>query len=218
MIIALLPVAGIIFLILIIICVIVSLFGNDKMIYRSSFVLPFDTTKYTITSPYGERTDPIDNTKAFHSGIDVVPTSSNIVSVADGKVVVSEVQESGGESVIIEHQVSGSVYRSGYHHLKENSRTVKVGDTVKQGQQIGIMGNTGKSTGPHLHFSLQRFNAKEQKFEYTDPSNIITNNVASKNYSLFDYDNNKFNNNNLLPPYNNGPLKDNYNKPYPTKP
>lgn len=189
MLIALLPVIGIIMIVLIILSILAALFGSDTAFYQSFFVLPFDTNTYTITSPYGERIDPISGEKSFHSGIDVVPTSSNIVAVADGTVVVSEVQDMGGESIIIEHKLGGQVYRSGYHHLKENSRVVNVGDQVKQGQQIGIMGSTGYSTGPHLHFSLQKFNASSQQFERTDPSIVINNKISAKEYNLFDYDN-----------------------------
>lgn len=179
-----------------------SLFGNEETIYKSYFVLPFDTNVYTITSPYGERVDPIDKTKSFHSGIDVVPNSYNIVSVADGDVVASENQGDGGETVIIEHKVSGMVYRSIYRHLKEDSRVVQVGDKVTQGQQLGIMGSTGRATGDHLHFSLQKFSVIKQKFEYTDPSIIINNKISAKQYSLYDYAENKFN------------VPDNFNKDY----
>ncbi len=187
MLIALLPVVGVILIVIIIMSILAALFGSDTAFYQSYFVLPFDTDIYTITSPYGERTDPITGEKSFHNGIDVVPTSSNIVAIADGTVVVSEVQESGGESVFIEHKIGGQVYRSGYHHLKENSRVVKVGDVVKQGQQIGVMGSTGRSTGPHLHFSLQKFNASTQKFERTDPTIVINNKISANEFNLFDY-------------------------------
>lgn len=180
-------------IVVIILSVIASLLGSDTAFYQSYFVLPFDTDTYTITSSYGERTDPISGEQDFHSGIDVVPTSSNIVAVADGKVVISEVQESGGECVIIEHRIGGQVYRTGYLHLKENSRVVNVGDEVKQGQQIGIMGSTGYSTGTHLHFSLQKFNASKQTFEQTDPSIIINNKISAKEYNLYDYSNQNFN-------------------------
>lgn len=203
MLIALLPVALIIFLVLIILSILAALFGSDTAFYQSYFVLPFDTNTYTITSPYGERNDPFTNEKSFHSGIDVVPTSSNIVAIADGTVVVSDVQEVNGEHVVIEHRIAGQVYRSGYYHLKENSRAVNVGDTVKQGQQIGIMGSTGKSTGTHLHFSLQKFNATSQKFDYTDPSMVINNNVSAKEFNYFDYNtqNNNQNSSGLPNPY-----------------
>ena len=187
MVIILLPVIGIIMIILIILSILAALFGSDTGFYQSFFVLPFDTDEYTITSPYGKRTDPISGEESFHSGIDVVPISSNIVAVADGTVIVSEVQDMGGESVIIEHKLGGQVYRSGYYHMKENSRVVTVGETVKQGQQIGIMGSTGYATGTHLHFSLQKFNVSSQTFDYTDPSIVITNRITAKKYSLFDY-------------------------------
>ncbi|MCI8445908.1 MAG: M23 family metallopeptidase [Bacilli bacterium] len=187
MLIALLPVVGIIMIILIILAILAALLGSDTAFYQSFFVLPFDCNTYSITSDYGERIDPISYEISFHNGIDVVPTSSNIVAIADGIVVASEVQDMGGESVIIEHKISGQVYRSSYHHLKENSRVVNVGDQVKQGQQVGIMGSTGYVTGTHLHFSLQKFNTKEQKFEYTDPTIVIKNKISAKEYNLFDY-------------------------------
>lgn len=180
-------------IVIIILSIIASIFGSETAFYQSYFVLPFDTDTYTITSPYGEREDPISGEKDFHSGIDIVPTSSNIVAVADGKVVVSEVQESSGEVVILEHHLGGQVYRTGYLHLKENSRVVNVGDEVKQGQQIGVMGSTGYSTGPHLHFNLQKFNASKQSFEKTDPSIIINNKINAKEYNLYDYSNQSFN-------------------------
>lgn len=175
--------------ILIIMSVIAALFGSDTAIYQSSFVLPFDSNTYTITSPYGERTDPINGEKTIHSGIDVVPTSHNIVAIADGTVVVSDVGETNGEHIILEHKVMGQVYRSGYYHMKENSRTVKVGDVVKQGQQLGIMGSTGRSTGPHLHFELKKYSVSSQKFEFTDPSIVINNKISAKKFDLYDYTN-----------------------------
>ena len=56
------------------------------------------------------------------------------------------------------------------------------------------MGDTGKTTGIHLHFSLQKFNVKKQDFEYTDPSIIINNKIQAEDYSLYDYDNNGYKN------------------------
>ena len=155
MLIAILPVAAILFLVLIILAILVAIFGGQESFYKSNFVLPFDTTQYSITSPYGERIDPISSEVKFHYGIDVVPISNNIVAIADGTIITSAYDpDSAGEYVIIEHKISGTTYRSSYYHLKENSRVVKNGDQVKQGQQIGIMGSTGYSTGTHLHFGL----------------------------------------------------------------
>ncbi len=207
MLIALAPVAFILFIVLIILAILVALFGNQESFYKSNFVLPFDTTEFTITSPYGPRIDPISFEEKVHNGIDVVPISSNIVAIANGKVVSSAYDpDSAGEYVIIEHKISGTTYRSGYYHLKENSRVVKSGEQVKQGQQIGLMGSTGYSTGTHLHFVLQEYNAKEKKFDYTDPTSIIKNKILAKSFNLYDYTNNRFNtpfdNKNL---YNNVP-------------
>ena len=56
------------------------------------------------------------------------------------------------------------------------------------------MGDTGKTTVIHLHFSLQKFNVKKQDFEYTDPSIIINNKIQAEDYSLYDYDNNGYKN------------------------
>ncbi len=193
MLIALAPVALIIFLVLIILAILVALFGNQESFYKSNFVLPFDTTTFTITSPYGPRIDPISLEESVHNGIDVVPISSNIVAIANGKVVSSAYDPDGsGEYVVIEHIISGTTYRSGYYHMKENSRVVKVGDQVSQGQQIGIMGTTGYSTGVHLHFVLQEYNAKTKKFEYSDPTSIINNKIVAKTLNLYDYTYNKF--------------------------
>lgn len=201
MLIALLPFIAIIFLVLIILGVCASIFGSQENFYRSSFVLPFDTSEYTITSPYGDRNNPVATGTEFHNGVDVVPISSNIVAIADGIVVVSSYSSSAGEQVVIEHKINGTTYRSGYYHLKENSRVVKVGDKVKQAQQIGLMGSSGISTGPHLHLFLQVYNAKDQKFDYTDPTIILKNKITADSYNLYDYNNNKFTN-----PFNQGNL------------
>ena len=85
MIIALLPVAFIIFIVLIIVALLTSLFGNQEMTYKTSFVLPFDTNNFTITSDYGLRNDPFTNEKSKHNGIDVVPVNTKNI---DRKSVV----------------------------------------------------------------------------------------------------------------------------------
>lgn len=119
MIIALLPVAFIIFIVLIIVALLTSLFGNQEMTYKTSFVLPFDTNNFTITSDYGLRDDPFTNEKSKHNGIDVVPVNTkNIVAIADGKVVASTLDSAGAEYVLIEHKINGTTYRSGYWQEK----------------------------------------------------------------------------------------------------
>ena len=193
LIIALLPVALIVFIVLIILAIIAACFGNEEMIIRSSFTLPFNTTNYVITSPFGTREDPISKETTKHNGIDVIPSdTTDILAVSDVIVVSSDIDSQGAEYVIIEHNLGGTTYRTGYWHLKENSRCVKVGDNVKQGQQIGIMGSTGYSTGPHLHLFLQEYNSSKKSFEYKDPINIIENKILPENVNLYNYDTNSY--------------------------
>ncbi len=124
---------------------------------------PVDKGEFTaptygvITSPYGTRYHPIDNTTSFHRGLDIAPTNGGnpaVVSVADGIVTYSKVDVGGfGNYVVVSHQASnGKRYATVYGHLRE--RHVKVGDQVKKGGQLGVMGTTGHSTGVHLHFEI----------------------------------------------------------------
>ena len=93
---------------------------------------------------------------------------------------------------MIEHTVDNTKYRSSYWHLKENSRVVKTGEEVKQGQQIGVMGNTGYSTGTHLHFALEKYNSITEEYEYIDPSGIIKSSESCSNCNLYDYKKNEY--------------------------
>ena len=116
---------------------------------------PFESNKYRVTSPYGQRV--LNGVNQWHNGIDLVGEGSTAVcSVCDGKVVSSTMitDKSNrtwewGNYVCVE--ADGK--RMYYCHLA--SRAVKVGDTVKKGQRIGIMGNTGYSFGAHLHFEVR---------------------------------------------------------------
>ena len=103
-----------------------------------------------ITSPYGARGGE------FHYGVDIAQRGPNvpIVAAADGVVVTSHYSRSYGNVVYIAHSINGQVYTTVYAHM--DSRLVSAGQTVKKGQQIGIMGNTGESFGQHLHFELYR--------------------------------------------------------------
>lgn len=93
---------------------------------------------------------------AFHEGLDLNPGDGYPVqSIAEGVVVVSEYSGALGAHVIIEHTVDGQVIRSLYAHMQGDSLAVSVGQTVTRGQQLGLVGNTGQSTGPHLHFGIQ---------------------------------------------------------------
>ncbi len=93
---------------------------------------------------------------ADHLGIDLNPGNGYpIQAIADGVVVLAAEDAGGlGVHVVIEHTVNGQVVRSLYAHMQYGSSTVAVGDTVSRGQQLGLVGNTGASTGPHLHFGI----------------------------------------------------------------
>ncbi|MFC7401045.1 peptidoglycan DD-metalloendopeptidase family protein [Citricoccus sp. GCM10030269] len=87
-----------------------------------------------------------------HEGFDIAaPTGRKVVAAADGKVVTSDYASSPGNRVVVDH---ASGWETRYLHL--NSKSVSVGQTVKKGQTVGYVGSTGGSTGPHLHFQIER--------------------------------------------------------------
>lgn len=105
-----------------------------------------------LTSPFGTRRDPFTGRASFHTGIDIAaPPGTAIKATLDGSVSYTGVSSIYGKYIIISH---GSGYQSMYGHL--SVITVKRGQTVQQGGIIGRVGNTGRSTGPHLHFSVYK--------------------------------------------------------------
>ena len=105
-----------------------------------------------ISSYFGERADPFDGREAFHKGVDFagVP-GSNVTAVAAGIVTWAGERSGYGKLVEINH---GDGFVTRYAH---NERTlVNVGETVKRGEPVALMGSTGHSTGPHVHFEVLR--------------------------------------------------------------
>jgi len=103
-----------------------------------------------ITSSYGSRTDPFTGLRSSHPGIDFASAEgSQVLAVASGIVVDAGDRSGYGEMVEINH---GNGYVTRYGH---NSKLlVRPGDRVLKGQAIALMGSTGRSTGPHVHFEL----------------------------------------------------------------
>jgi murein DD-endopeptidase MepM/ murein hydrolase activator NlpD len=103
-----------------------------------------------ISSYFGERADPFDGREAFHKGVDFAGTQgSDVVAVAAGVVTWAGPRSGYGKLIEINH---GDGYTTRYAH---NERTlVAVGQTVKRGEPIALMGSTGHSTGPHVHFEV----------------------------------------------------------------
>lgn len=108
-------------------------------------------TSGRLTSPFGERIHPVSKRVDFHSGIDLAnDTGTNIYASASGIVLFSDVNGTYGNMIIISH---GNGYSTVYAHLSK--QLVKSGTQVKKGDLIGKMGNSGRSTGSHLHFEIR---------------------------------------------------------------
>lgn len=103
-----------------------------------------------VSSPFGWRSDPIAGGARFHKGIDLpMPSGSEVRTPADGRVVSVGEQPGYGLTVVVDH---GSGLESRYAHL--SSTDVRPGDTVRSGGLIARSGNSGRSTGPHLHLEV----------------------------------------------------------------
>jgi len=104
-----------------------------------------------IGSTFGQRLDPIAGVTAMHEGIDfVAEPGTRVISAAGGVVVSAENHPQYGNLIEIDH---GNDFSSRYAHLSR--MLVRPGQVIKRGQEIGASGNTGRSTGPHLHFEVR---------------------------------------------------------------
>jgi len=155
---------------------------------------PFDRPHPRITSPYGWRIHPILKTRRHHNGCDwAMAVGSPLYAIARGTVVYAGASRlkfpdgepaGGGYIVKLRHKVNGEWITSSYMHLKKGSiqaARIKVGDKVVEGQKIGEAGNTGESTGPHLHFEIQRgkhYIYTNNGTRYTEPTSYIKTQIA----------------------------------------
>lgn len=115
--------------------------------------------RFRISSPYGYRIHPIFKVNKLHTGIDIpAPTGTAVTAAAGGTVIHSDWLGSYGKAIMVDHG-GGIVTLYGHN----SSLTVSKGATVKKGDTIAIIGNTGYSTGPHLHFEVRKNGA------YVDP-------------------------------------------------
>ena len=122
--------------------------GGSSFVSGESWARPCSWRK--LTSPYGYRTHPTTGQWKFHNGVDLANDQGTpIYAVRSGKVTVATYGGTYGYYVTINH---GDGFSSLYAHMTRY--VVSKGDTVKKGQLIGYMGSTGRSTGPHLHFSI----------------------------------------------------------------
>ena len=127
---------------------------KEEMLASIPAIQPVSNEDLTrIASGFGFRIDPIYKTKKMHTGLDfTADTGTPVYATGNGVVVQCEVKRWGyGQSIIIDH---GFGYRSRYAHLSEFK--CKPGDKIVRGQIIGLVGSTGKSTAPHLHYEVEK--------------------------------------------------------------
>lgn len=115
--------------------------------------------EYRVTSPFGWRTSPINGKREFHTGIDLAkPHQASIYAFTAGEVMYAKEGVTGsgfgGYGIVVAIRDPETGHLHCYAHL--DSVAVKVGDKVKQGQQIGRQGSTGQSTGSHLHYEIRK--------------------------------------------------------------
>ena len=127
-------------------------FVNDP---TSAVQWPFPTG-VPISDGFGPRAAPCSGCSTMHKGLDMLPGEGTpIGAIAAGTVIEAVSSDAGlGVSARIEHVIDGRTYVSIYAHMQFGSLLVSEGQQVQVGQQIGEVGNTGQSTGPHLHLEI----------------------------------------------------------------
>lgn len=125
--------------------------SHDEMLRCIPAIQPISNKDLKKTaSGYGTRIDPIYGTTKFHSGMDFSASiGTDVYATGDGKVIKVGWQTGYGKTIVIDH---GFGYQTMYAHLSDYH--TKVGRKVVRGEVIGAVGNTGKSTGPHLHYEV----------------------------------------------------------------
>jgi Membrane proteins related to metalloendopeptidases len=117
-----------------------------------TFMWPLPAANNVITCPYGMRKHPITGVRKLHTGIDLrASTGTKVYAANSGTVTTSGYSSAWGNYIIISH---GGGLTTLYAHLSR--RSVSKGNKVKRGDIIGYTGNTGYSTGPHLHFEIDK--------------------------------------------------------------
>ena len=123
---------------------------NGKSVKKALMKTPINGAR--LSSPFGMRKHPIDGYNKMHKGTDfAAPMGTPIMASGDGVIKKAGWCGGGGNCVKIKHN---STYQTVYAHMSKFARGIKPGVRVKQGQTIGYVGSTGKSTGPHLHYEV----------------------------------------------------------------
>ena len=149
---------------------------NGKSVKKALMKTPINGAR--LSSPFGMRKHPIDGFNKMHRGTDfAAPMGTPIMASGDGIIKKAAWCGGGGNCVKIKHN---STYQTVYAHMSKFARGIKKGVRVKQGQIIGYVGSTGKSTGPHLHYEVivngKKINSQKLKL----PSGKILKNEERK--------------------------------------
>lgn len=151
-------------------------FVDEPKDFFSKIVMPVKN-KITVTSPYGTRIHPIFGTRKTHNGIDLKASFENVYSVLDGTVTATGWDSKGGGNFIkVKHF---DRFETSYLHLSEIY--YRAGEKVKAGFIIGKSGNSGNSTGPHLHFSVKEFGQNINPSHFLNDL-IKVNNLIANHY------------------------------------
>ena len=128
---------------------------SGKSVQKALMKTPINGAR--LSSSFGMRKHPIDGFNKMHRGTDfAAPTGTPIMASGNGVIKKAGWCGGGGNCVVIKHN---STYQTVYAHMSKFAKGVRKGTRVKQGQTIGYVGSTGKSTGPHLHYEVI-FNGK----------------------------------------------------------
>jgi len=144
-----------------------------KMLASIPAIMPIAIKDFRrISSGYGWRFHPIYKTRKFHDGMDFSGTlGTPIHATGDGVVIYRNIGRGYGKKIVIDH---GFGYKTVYAHL--NDYNVKKGQKVRRGEVIAFLGNTGSSTGPHIHYEVRKNN------KTVDPINYFFNDLTSDEY------------------------------------
>lgn len=122
-----------------------------ERIYSIPSIVPVDAEEYLFSSGFGWRRNPISGTKEFHNGLDIsAPEGTPVIAPANGNVIEAGHDKYQGNYLRIDH---GSGCITTFAHLL--AFNVKLGDKVKRREVVAFLGNTGRSTGPHLHYQIE---------------------------------------------------------------
>tara|TARA_Y100000816_G_scaffold231771_1_gene177083 strand:+ start:259 stop:1551 length:1293 start_codon:yes stop_codon:yes gene_type:complete len=123
---------------------------NGKSVKKALMKTPINGAR--LSSPFGMRKHPIDGFNKMHRGTDfAAPMGTPIMASGDGVIKKAGWCGGGGNCVVIKHN---STYQTVYAHMSKFAKGIRSGVRVRQGQTIGFVGSTGKSTGPHLHYEV----------------------------------------------------------------